>query len=199
MRDVHRVALPPDAALAGMDRQAQLELFAQFLAFLKRNLNGQTTLPTHAGWASQSEVIAGFSRVASPDMLIHEDLIAEANCPAGPRGDRRRAPGGAEGSADARFPARQGPAAGRASGVPARLHRLRVFGLGGGPFGPPARHALSSAASSACFSRTSAASPSDSTFRRTTGSVFDLRRLNRHLPKFSDTPSRSSRLSACGS
>ncbi|WP_408592992.1 hypothetical protein ACIPCF_00890 [Paracoccus marcusii] len=77
MRDVHRMALPSDAALAGMDRQAQLELFAQFLAFLKRNLNGQTTLPTHAGWASQSEVIAGFSRVASPDMLIREDRIAD--------------------------------------------------------------------------------------------------------------------------
>lgn len=77
MRDVHRVALPADEALAGLSQQDQVDLFAQFLGFLKRNLNGQTTLPTHAGWASQSEVIAGFGRVATPDMLIREDRITD--------------------------------------------------------------------------------------------------------------------------
>ncbi|WP_411838148.1 hypothetical protein [Paracoccus sp. ME4] len=77
MRTVHRVALPPDEALAGLTRQEQIALFASFLAFLKRNLNGQTTLPTPAAWASQSEVIAGFTRVATPDMLIREDRLAE--------------------------------------------------------------------------------------------------------------------------
>ena len=75
MRGVHRVALPADPDLPGLSRADQLELFAQFLSFLRRNLNGQTTLPTHAGWASQSEVIAGFARVASPDMLIREDRL----------------------------------------------------------------------------------------------------------------------------
>lgn len=75
MRDVHRVALPPDEALPQLSRDAQIALFAAFLGFLRRNLNGQTTLPTHALWASQSEVIAGFSRVATPDMLIREDRL----------------------------------------------------------------------------------------------------------------------------
>ena len=52
-------------------------LFAEFLGFLRRNLNGQTTLPTHPNWASQSEVVAGFSRFAAPDMLIREDRLGE--------------------------------------------------------------------------------------------------------------------------
>lgn len=77
MRDVHRVPLPADEALAGLSQDAQLSLFADFLGFLRRNLNGQTTLPTRAGWASQTEVIAGFSRFSSPDMLIREERLAE--------------------------------------------------------------------------------------------------------------------------
>lgn len=77
LREVHRVDLPADAALAGLSRQQQLDIFAQFLAFLRRNLNGQTTLPTHAAWASQSEVVAGFSRFSTPDMLIREERLAE--------------------------------------------------------------------------------------------------------------------------
>ncbi|WP_265502046.1 hypothetical protein [Paracoccus beibuensis] len=77
LRDVHRVDLPDDPALADLPQSRQVELFAQFLAFLRRNLNGQTTLPTLAAWASQSEVIAGFSRFSTPDMLIREDRLAE--------------------------------------------------------------------------------------------------------------------------
>lgn len=49
-----------------------------------------------------------------------------------------------------------------------------------------------------CLRRTRSASPCNSTFRRTTGSVLDLRRLNRHSPISNDTPSRSSRPCACG-
>ena len=76
LRDVQRVPLPADQDLAALSQDAQVELFAPFLAFLRRNLNGQTTLPTHAGWASQAEVIAGFSRFSTPDMLIREDRLA---------------------------------------------------------------------------------------------------------------------------
>ncbi|MBM3603888.1 MAG: hypothetical protein FJX25_03825 [Alphaproteobacteria bacterium] len=77
MRNVHRIALPSDEALKELPLDEQIPLFAQFLDFLRRNLNSQTTLPTHAGWASQSEVIAGFSRFATPDMLIREDRLIE--------------------------------------------------------------------------------------------------------------------------
>ncbi len=77
MREVHRVPLPPDAELA-LARDSDLATaFAAFLAFLKRNLAGQTTLAVHPGWASQVEVIAGFSRIRPPDLLVREDRLAE--------------------------------------------------------------------------------------------------------------------------
>ena len=77
LRDVQRVPLPDDRDLAGLSQDAQLDLFKPFLNFLRRNLNGQTTLPTYAGWASQSEVISGFARFSTPDMLIREDRLMQ--------------------------------------------------------------------------------------------------------------------------
>ncbi len=76
MRDIHRVALPPDEELAALDDARKAELFAAFLDFLRRNLNGQTTLPCYPGWASQSEVLAGFSRFGAPDMVLREAELA---------------------------------------------------------------------------------------------------------------------------
>lgn len=72
MRKIHRVPLPPEAGLAGLSEDRQAELFEAFLDFLRRNLNGQTTLPTYPGWASQSEILAGFSRFGAPDMVLRE-------------------------------------------------------------------------------------------------------------------------------
>ena len=78
MRDIHRVALPPDDELAALDDARKAELFEAFLDFLRRNLNGQTTLPTYPGWASQSEILAGFSRFGPPDMILREgDLLRD--------------------------------------------------------------------------------------------------------------------------
>ncbi|WP_347266918.1 hypothetical protein [Paracoccus sp. (in: a-proteobacteria)] len=76
LREAHRLPLPPDAELAGLDDQRQAELFEAFLGFLQRNLNGQTGLPTQPGWASQSEVLAGFARVCAPDMVLREADLA---------------------------------------------------------------------------------------------------------------------------
>ena len=55
-----------------------LDLFEAFLDFLRRNLSGQTSLPTHPGWATQAEVLSGFSRFGAPDMVLEmpEDTIA---------------------------------------------------------------------------------------------------------------------------
>lgn len=77
MRQVHRVPLPPDAELPALPEDQQIALFEAFLDFLRRNLNAQTTLPTHASWASQSEVVAGFARFVAPDMILREDRLAE--------------------------------------------------------------------------------------------------------------------------
>ncbi|MCQ0969254.1 hypothetical protein MLD63_02225 (plasmid) [Paracoccus sp. TK19116] len=77
LRDVHRVSLPPDDGLGSMTDDQQSRHFGEFLDFLRRNLNGQTSLPTHPGWASQSEVVAGFARFGSPDAIVREDRLAE--------------------------------------------------------------------------------------------------------------------------
>ena len=77
MRDVHRVALPRDEELADLSDKDRLRLFHDFLGFLRRNLNAQTTLPTHPGWASQSEILAGFARFTVPDLIAREDRLAE--------------------------------------------------------------------------------------------------------------------------
>ncbi|RMC35675.1 sulfotransferase family 2 domain-containing protein [Paracoccus alkanivorans] len=77
MRDVHRVPLPEDAKLIDLGDDQAMPLFRSFLEFLGRNLNAQTTLPTHPHWASQSAVIAGFGRFSQPDMLMREDRLGE--------------------------------------------------------------------------------------------------------------------------
>lgn len=77
MRDAHRVPLPPDDVLAHLTDDDSTSLFADFLDFLRRNLNGQTSLATHPHWASQSEVVAGIARFGAPDMVLREDRLAE--------------------------------------------------------------------------------------------------------------------------
>lgn len=77
MRQVYRVNLPPDAELAGMSVDDQLARFAEFLDFLRRNLNGQTTLEVHPIWASQSEILSGFARFVPPDLILREERMAQ--------------------------------------------------------------------------------------------------------------------------
>ena len=75
LRRLHRVALPAEGT--DLTGDARIAVFADFLAFLRRNLHGQTSLPTHPMWASQTEVLSGFARFAVPDMLAREDRLAE--------------------------------------------------------------------------------------------------------------------------
>ncbi len=75
LRDTQRVALPEDAALFGMRAEDQARAFADFLAFLKRNLNGQTGLQVLPIWASQTEILAGFSRFITPDQVLREETL----------------------------------------------------------------------------------------------------------------------------
>ncbi|UXU75576.1 MULTISPECIES: hypothetical protein [unclassified Paracoccus (in: a-proteobacteria)] len=78
LRDIHRVPLPPDAELPAMQPVDQMPLFAAFLDFLRRNLNGQTSIPCQPAWASQSEILAGFARFGVPDMVLREgDLVRD--------------------------------------------------------------------------------------------------------------------------
>lgn len=71
---IHRVPLAEPGA--DLPDARERDIFLAFLDFLRRNLNGQTRLPTQPGWASQSEVLAGYARFNPPDMLIREDRLA---------------------------------------------------------------------------------------------------------------------------
>ncbi|MFV0409428.1 MAG: hypothetical protein ACK5LJ_06940 [Paracoccus sp. (in: a-proteobacteria)] len=75
LREIHRVALPADEALHNMSSDDQARLFADFLAFLRRCLNGQTSLPVLPIWASQTEIMAGFSSFLTPDMVLRESSL----------------------------------------------------------------------------------------------------------------------------
>ena len=76
MRRVHRVALPAEGEIIGLSETDQAALFEAFLAFLRRNLNGQTTLAVLPIWATQTEVLAGFSRFSPPDLVLREESLA---------------------------------------------------------------------------------------------------------------------------
>lgn len=90
LRDVQRVDLPNGGKLDDLSPAEQRALMAQFLDFLRRNLNGQTTVGTQGVWASQCEVLAGFSKFAQPDMLLRETTLKRdfrALCDAAEVGD----------------------------------------------------------------------------------------------------------------
>jgi hypothetical protein len=53
------------------------EAFIKFAHFIKGNLGGQTSIRVDGSWASQSEIINGFSEFALPDHIFREDELAQ--------------------------------------------------------------------------------------------------------------------------
>ena len=53
------------------------EALIGFMRWLKTNLNGQTSLPVNALWATQSALMQGFAQFALPDLVAREDRLAE--------------------------------------------------------------------------------------------------------------------------
>ncbi len=130
MRTIHRVPLPAEDALKDIPEDRKAELFEAFLDFLRRNLNGQTTLPTYPGWASQSEVLMGFSRFGAPDMVLREsDLARDLSWLAASAGIKAAAdpPGGES------FPAFLNDQKLRGAAKKAYLRDYVAFGFGGQP------------------------------------------------------------------
>ncbi len=60
----------------GWSREAHRAGFLAFLAFVRRNLAGQTALRVEASWATQAQVIAGFAQVIQPDHILRETGLA---------------------------------------------------------------------------------------------------------------------------
>ena len=57
--------------------EAHRAAFLAFLRLVKQGLAGQAGLRVDPGWASQTAVLQGQSTLRPPDLLLHEDRLAE--------------------------------------------------------------------------------------------------------------------------
>ncbi|OED49326.1 nodulation protein NodH [Rhodobacteraceae bacterium (ex Bugula neritina AB1)] len=69
--------LPEAGPDDGYSRAQHREAFAGFLEFVRSSLAGQTSVRLDAEWATQSQALAGFAELGSPDLLIREDEMHE--------------------------------------------------------------------------------------------------------------------------
>lgn len=67
--------LPAAKPGKGWDKVQHRAAFLAFLEFLKDNLAQQTAIRIDPAWASQSQLLQGMSRIASPDMIIREESL----------------------------------------------------------------------------------------------------------------------------
>ena len=75
--DHYGVPLPETAVPdADWDRDAHRAAFLGFLEVVRKTLAGQTALRVVGAWATQAQVIAGFSPVIQPDHLLREAQLA---------------------------------------------------------------------------------------------------------------------------
>ncbi len=98
----HGVPIPKDGPDDGYDASAHRAAFTAFLGFVRANLDGQTSLPVDAHWATQSSVLQGICGFVVPDAVVREDdmrtvlpalaLQAGHTAPPDPRPVATRAP-----------------------------------------------------------------------------------------------------------
>ena len=67
-----KVPLPKDAPDEAYSRDDHRVAFEAFLAFVKSNLAGQTSVRVDAEWASQSQAVSGFAELGAPDLILRE-------------------------------------------------------------------------------------------------------------------------------
>lgn len=53
------------------------ECFLKFLSFIKQSNNGQTAIRVDSTWATQAQIMQGFSEFATPDLVLREDRLNE--------------------------------------------------------------------------------------------------------------------------
>lgn len=75
LRQIYKLPLPKSGVPEGYDAAAHREAFLVFLNFVKDNLTGQTSIRVDPNWASQTEILAGFATVASPDFVLREEEL----------------------------------------------------------------------------------------------------------------------------
>lgn len=78
LREQYGVALPA-GGVPGEDwtPEAHRAAFLGYLAFVKRNLAGQTPIRVDPSWATQAAVIQGYAQVVPPDHLLRASQLAD--------------------------------------------------------------------------------------------------------------------------
>ncbi len=75
LRKRYKLPIPKSGAGEAYDAAAHRIAFLGFLQWLKGNLAGQTSIRVDPGWASQSQMIQGFSEFNLPDLIMREEQI----------------------------------------------------------------------------------------------------------------------------
>lgn len=80
LRRVHRLPIPKEAPdlrkAAGYDVAAHRAAFLGFLAFLRNNLSGQTSIRVDPSWAGQLTLLQGMAEFMLPDVILRETDLA---------------------------------------------------------------------------------------------------------------------------
>ena len=77
MRNKYGVSVPGQGDLSEYTKIEHRAAFANFLAFLKGNLAGQTSIRIDAVWATQSALLQGAADVVLPDVILREDELSD--------------------------------------------------------------------------------------------------------------------------
>ncbi|WP_170326151.1 nodulation protein NodH [Ruegeria arenilitoris] len=78
LRNRFKIPIPGQLRPDNYSRDQHYEAFSAFLTFLRQNLAGQTPVRVDGVWCSQSQVLAGMTSFAFPDLILREDEIAAA-------------------------------------------------------------------------------------------------------------------------
>ncbi len=77
LRKDYKLPIPKGAVDETYDRRAHRKAFLAFLAFLKDNLRGHSSIRIDPAWASQAQILQGFGQFALPDMVLREDQLEQ--------------------------------------------------------------------------------------------------------------------------
>jgi LPS sulfotransferase NodH len=75
LKRVHKLPIPKDDPGPNWSRAEHRAAFLAFLGFLKANLAGQTGIRVDAHWATQAQILQGFSEFAPADVILREEEL----------------------------------------------------------------------------------------------------------------------------
>ncbi|WP_166417686.1 nodulation protein NodH [Cochlodiniinecator piscidefendens] len=77
LRKEFKIPLPKSVSPEEYDKVRHRTCFLAFLAFLKKNLAGQTSVRIDPAWASQAVIVQGFAQFSTPDMVLRAENIRD--------------------------------------------------------------------------------------------------------------------------